>query len=194
MNTGEWSRIVDEISNCKKCRLHETRNNPVPGEGSLNTRILIIGEAPGEKEDLAGKPFVGAAGRLLDSLLDKAGLKRSDVFITNIVKCRPPKNRKPRKDEIANCIPYLIRQIQLLKPEIIVLLGNTAAETIMELAGFKWNGIVKEHGRIVETNIFGLKAVLIPTFHPAAALYNPRLRRILEEDFEKIVKEQIRKK
>lgn len=192
MATEEWGKIVDEINNCTKCRLSETRVRPVPGEGSPSARILLIGEAPGEKEDLTGKPFVGAAGKLLDLLLEKAGLRRSDVFITNIVKCRPPGNRKPRKDEIIKCIPYLIQQIRLLKPKIVILLGNTAAETVMGFTGLKWNGVMKDHGKIVETQIFGLDVILIPTFHPAATLYNPKLRKILEEDFEKVIREKVK--
>jgi len=191
VGTEEWDKIVDEINNCMKCRLSETRVRPVPGEGPLNARILLIGEAPGEKEDLAGKPFVGAAGKLLDLLLERAGLRRSYVFITNIVKCRPPGNRKPRKDEILKCAPYLIRQIRLLKPKVVILLGNTAAETVMGFAGLKWNGVMKDHGKIVETHIFGLDVVLIPTFHPAATLYNPKLRKILEEDFGKVIREKV---
>ncbi|MGB9827625.1 MAG: uracil-DNA glycosylase family protein, partial [Thermosphaera sp.] len=112
----EWSGIFNEIRSCRKCRLHESRTNPVPGEGPLTARVVVIGEAPGRKEDESGTPFVGSAGKFLNTLLESAGLKREEVFITNIVKCRPPGNRKPRRDEISQCLGYLSRQLRLLKP------------------------------------------------------------------------------
>jgi len=184
----EWSGIFNEIRSCRKCRLHESRTNPVPGEGPLTARVVVIGEAPGRKEDESGTPFVGSAGKFLNTLLESAGLKREEVFITNIVKCRPPGNRKPRRDEISQCLGYLSRQLRLLKPRVLILLGNTAAETIYGLAGVEWHGVMKDHGKVFEIKVFGVEALSIPTFHPAAALYNPRLKNIILEDFTKVVK------
>jgi len=185
---SEWLEIIYEIRNCKKCRLHENRINTVPGEGPLTAKVVLIGEAPGRKEDEVGSPFVGPAGRLLNTLLENSGLKREEVFITNIVKCRPPGNRKPRRDEISQCLGYLGRQLRLIKPRVLILLGNTAAETIYGLSGVEWHGMMRDHGKIFEIKVYGVKTISIPTFHPAAALHNPRLRTILLEDFTKVVK------
>ncbi|WP_448577679.1 uracil-DNA glycosylase family protein [Thermosphaera sp.] len=188
---NEWFEIFNEIRNCKKCRLHESRINPVPGEGSLTAKVVLIGEAPGRKEDEVGRPFVGLAGKFLNTLLENTGLKREEVFITNIVKCRPPGNRKPRRDEISQCLGYLSRQLRLLRPRVLILLGNTAAETIYGLAGVEWHGVMRDHGRVFEINVFGVNTLSIPTFHPAAALYNPRLKNTLLEDFANVVKPAI---
>jgi len=181
-----YRRLVEEIRNCTRCRLHETRRNPVPGEGPLDARVMLVGEAPGRKEDEQGRPFVGRAGELLNALLGLAGLERSQVYITNIVKCRPPGNRDPREDEIAACLPFLIRQIQLIAPRIIVALGRHAGRTLFSLAGKRWPGIRRAHGKPVEARIAGLRVTLYPTYHPAAALYNPELRGVLEEDFRRL--------
>jgi len=185
----EYSRLIEEIRKCTKCPLHRSRQNPVPGEGSLNAEVMFIGEAPGEREDATGRPFVGAAGKFLDQLLASVGLRREEVYITNIVKCRPPGNRDPREEEVAVCTPYLWRQIALIKPRIIVALGRHAAKTLYSKAGLKWSNMTRMHGRIVEAVIDGHKVLLAVTYHPAAALYNPRLRGILEEDFKKIFSE-----
>ncbi len=179
-------KIVEEIRHCTKCRLHQFRKNPVPGEGSLDARIMFVGEAPGRKEDEPGRPFVGSAGALLNSLLRKIGLRREEVYITNIVKCRPPGNRDPKPDEIEACLPYLIRQIRLIEPEIIVALGRHAGRTLYRLAGRKWINIRRHRGRVIEASIADVRAKLFVTYHPAAALYNPALRGEIEEDFEKI--------
>ncbi len=178
--------LIKEISTCKKCGLHRLRRNPVPGEGPLNAKVLFIGEAPGEKEDEQGRPFVGAAGKLLNKLLEIAGLSRSKVFITNIIKCRPPGNRDPTDEEVRACIDYLWRQISLIKPKVIVTLGRHAARVLFNKANLKWDSMSQRHGHIYPVEILGLKIILIPTYHPAAALYNPKLRKLLEEDFKKI--------
>ncbi len=184
--TGEWTRLVEEIMMCRKCPLHETRTRPVPGEGSLDAEIMFVGEAPGRREDETGRPFVGAAGRLLSELLGSIGLRREDVFITNIVKCRPPGNRDPREEEIAACSPYLIRQIRLIKPRIIVALGRHSGRFLFTQAGLRWAPLSAIHGKTYTVTIAGVTARLVATYHPAAALYNPRLRGVLEEDFKKI--------
>jgi len=182
----EWSNLVEEIVKCRKCRLHALRRNPVPGEGPLDAKIMFIGEAPGEKEDEQGRPFVGPAGKLLNKLLESINLNRNEVFITNIVKCRPPGNRDPLDDEVEACIGYLWRQIKLIKPKIIVALGRHAARTLFHAANLKWDSMSQRHGRIHDIEVLGVKVILIPTYHPAAALYNPRLRKVLESDFRKI--------
>lgn len=183
-----WEKIVREIKECKKCRLHKYRKNPVPGEGSLNAKIMFIGEAPGAKEDEQGRPFVGAAGKLLTTLLESIGLKRENVFITNVVKCRPPHNRDPLDDEISACLPYLVEQINIVKPRIIVTLGRISTKTIFQLGGLVFKSMSKDRGVIREAKIGEVEVKILPTYHPAAALYNPKLRSKIESDFKALAK------
>src|SRR4030043_1275805 len=129
--TTELGKIAGQVDQCRKCELGSLRTNTVPGEGNTNARIMFIGEAPGADEDAQGRPFVGRAGQLLDKIIEACGLKRSDVFIGNILKCRPPENRDPRADEIICCMPYLQRQIEIISPEIIVALGAPAAKNLL---------------------------------------------------------------
>lgn len=180
--------IRDEVKVCKKCRLYKYAKNGVPGEGNPNAKIILIGEAPGNREDLTGRPFVGAAGRFLDSLLNKIGLKREDVFIGNIVKHRPPENRAPKPDEILACTPYLERQIKIIKPEIIVTLGRFSSEFILGKAGMEFTTITDARGKAFDGSALGAGVRIMPTFHPAAALYNGKFKKGLEEDFKKIGK------
>jgi len=182
----KFRELEKEIVNCKKCPLYLTRKNAVPGEGDLRSPIMFIGEAPGRNEDIEGRPFVGAAGRLLDSLLESIGLRREKVYITNIVKCRPPNNRDPRPEEIKACSPYLDRQIAYIKPKLIVTLGRHSTKYLLEKNGFAFRSILKIHGRIYSIKVGKSVIKLIPTLHPAAALYNPKLLKILKEDFNKI--------
>jgi len=186
MNVDELRQIEDEIRNCIKCPLHKNRTNTVPGEGSTNPEIMFIGEAPGRQEDLQGRPFVGRAGEYLTYLISTLGLRREDVYITNVVKCRPPNNRDPTEEEIDKCLPYLRRQIELLKPKIIVALGRHAAKTLARESGISFKGITRERGKIMKVKIYGLNISLVYTYHPAAALYNPNLKNIIEGDFNKI--------
>ncbi|MCI0561232.1 MAG: uracil-DNA glycosylase, partial [Nitrososphaera sp.] len=151
-----------EVVGCPLCKLARTRNNAVPGEGQLSAKIMFIGEAPGRSEDEKGRPFVGAAGKILDELLKKAGIERPQVFITNVVKCRPPGNRVPEDDEVAACKPYLDRQVALIRPRVICVLGRTAYSSL--LGG---SSITANRGKIVERS--GQKYFL--TIHPAAAIY-----------------------
>jgi len=188
MSSSEWSKLIDDIKRCSKCRLSKYRRNPVPGEGNPHAKIMFIGEAPGAREDATGRPFVGAAGKLLTQLIESIGLKREEVYITNVVKCRPPNNRDPEEDEISACSPYLTKQIQLIKPAIIVALGRHAAKFLFESAGLKWRNMGSMHGRVFDAVLFGVKTKLIATYHPAAALYYPKLRPELEEDFSKLKK------
>ena len=181
----EMRALVEEIMSCTRCPLHATRKNPVPGEGSLNAALMLIGEAPGRWEDEKGRPFVGAAGKLLDSLLASIGLRREEVYIANILKCRPPGNRDPRPEEVEACTPFLDRQIEIVQPRIIVTLGRHSTRYILAKAGISIRGITQVRGRPYYVDL-GFKVLVIPTFHPAAALYNPKYRSVLEEDFQLI--------
>ena len=151
------------------------------GEGSANAEVMFVGEAPGKKEDLTGLPFVGASGKLLDSLLQKAGMERKDVFITSIVKYRPPHNRDPSSAEKAAFLPYLLRQIDIIQPKIIAPLGNHGMESF--LPGVKISDI---HGQPQSIELDGKQVTIMPLYHPAAALYNARLRQTLVDDFMKV--------
>ncbi|MEA2089870.1 MAG: type-4 uracil-DNA glycosylase [Thermoproteota archaeon] len=175
--------IVAEIKVCRKCELWKHRRNVVPGEGNFNAKVMFVGEAPGYWEDMKGRPFVGAAGKLLDKLLSKIWLSRNDVYIANVLKCRPPENRDPLTSELNACTPFLDRQIKLIKPKIIVPLGRHATSYILSKAGFKAGGITKLHGKTWNITLLGLQAVVLPTYHPAAALYNPKYVEELERDF-----------
>ncbi len=176
--------IITEINKCEKCPLAKTRTQPVPGDGNPNADIMFIGEAPGRNEDLQGKPFVGRAGQLLNDMLEKVGLKREDIYITNIVKCRPPKNRDPEKEEIAACSPYLDLQIAQIKPKVLVGLGRYASAYLFEKYGLEFPGISVAHGRPYKVDNLYAHLVIFPMYHPAAAIYNQRLRPTLEEDFQ----------
>ncbi len=178
--------VVAEIRDCRKCRLFRHAKNPVPGEGSPDAALMLIGEAPGYQEDIKGRPFVGRAGKLLDMLLSGIGLARGDVYISNIVKHRPPENRAPKTDEIEACTPYIDRQIQIIKPEIIVTLGNHSTGYILSKVNIKSEGITGVRGRLYKERLFDLQVRIIPTYHPAAVLYNPAYLSSLEEDFRRV--------
>ena len=186
-----YERLVEEIGRCTKCPLHLSRKRAVPGEGPLDADVMLVGEAPGRVEDDTGRPFVGPAGRLLTALLESIGLRRERVYITNVVKCRPPNNRDPSEEELGACAGYLLEQIRLITPRTIVLLGRIAGKHVYSLAGLKWPGVREARGKIVPASIGGVRVRLVATFHPAAALYNPALRRELEEDFKGPVREAV---
>jgi DNA polymerase len=171
--------IAAEVAGCPLCKLARTRKNAVPGEGLLAAKIMFVGEAPGRSEDQTGRPFVGPAGKILDQLLEKADIERSRVFITNVVKCRPPNNRLPDKDEVMTCRSYLDRQLSLVRPLVICILGRTAYSSL--LGG---SSITADRGKIVEKA--GQKYFL--TLHPAAGIYNKRLLSTLEADLKKLAK------
>ncbi len=176
-------QINKEIRECQKCELWKQRKNPVPGEGSLNPRVVFIGEAPGYWEDVKGRPFVGAAGKLLDEMIRRIGLSRETVYITNILKCRPPKNRDPRPEEIKACTPFLEKQLEILKPEIIVTLGRHSAIYFLSKLGYSVRGITAVRGKIYYAKLWDRNVRILPTFHPAAALYNVKLKDYLTKDF-----------
>ena len=181
---SDLKTISEEISGCQKCKLCAGRTNTVPGTGHSEARILFIGEGPGKDEDLQGKPFVGAAGKLLTKLIESIGLTRDDVFIANVVKCRPPENRDPLPEEIEACWPYLVNQLKVIKPLVIVTLGRHSMGRF--LPGLK---ISEVHGHPkVSKGIWEKEQVYIPMYHPAAALYDPRKREVLLEDFKAIPK------
>ena len=170
--------VAEEVAICQRCDLGATRRLAVPGEGPPNARIMFIGEGPGEREDGSGRPFVGPAGQLLNQLLLRAGLRRPDIFITNIVKCRPPGNRAPTPDEALACRPYLEAQIALLNPTIICLLGRPATQALLASA----EPISRVHGVPVEQD--GI--TYVPLYHPAAALHQQSLQPVLVQDMERL--------
>ncbi|MEM2537358.1 MAG: type-4 uracil-DNA glycosylase [Candidatus Bathyarchaeia archaeon] len=175
--------IALEVKACTRCGLWRTRKNAVPGEGNPNAKVMFVGEAPGYWEDVNGRPFVGAAGKFLDSLLAEAGLMRSQVFIGNVLKCRPPGNREPTPAEIEACTPFLDRQIMAIQPKLIVTLGNYSSAYIFAKAGLPFKGITEARGRFYQTNVLGLAVVVFPTLHPAAGLYSAKYKQLLIEDF-----------
>jgi DNA polymerase len=168
---------------CRRCaELAGTRTSVVFGAGNADAELMFVGEAPGANEDLQGLPFVGAAGKLLDTLLGEIGLSRAEVFIANVLKCRPPGNRDPRPGEIENCTPYLVRQIELVAPRVVCTLGNFATKLLREDPA----GITRVHGRAEVRTIGSHTLRLYPLYHPAAALYTPRTLETLREDFHTI--------
>jgi uracil-DNA glycosylase family 4 len=172
----------DVVAGCTACALAEGRTQVVFGSGSATADLMFVGEAPGFHEDKNGVPFVGAAGKLLSKLLDGIGLSRDEVYIANVLKCRPPGNRDPQPEEIASCEPHLFKQIELIQPKLIATLGNFSTK----LLSGKPNGITQVHGREQKVTLGGMDVTLYPIFHPAAALYTPRMLQVLEEDFARI--------
>jgi uracil-DNA glycosylase family 4 len=175
----ELQALAAEITRCTKCLLHRGRTKAVPGEGPENADLMFIGEAPGFHEDQQGRPFVGAAGKFLEELVESIGLTRKDVYIANVIKCRPPGNRDPLPDEIEACKPFLDRQIELIQPKIVVTLGRFSMARAFPKAR-----ISRIHGQ--PRKIGGI--VYYPMYHPAAALHQPSLRRVIEEDMQRIPK------
>ena len=170
----ELEKVADAVSTCKRCALFHSRAKGVPGEGPSDAEIMFIGEGPGFHENMQGRPFVGAAGDFLVELLAGIGMKREQVFITNVVKCRPPGNRDPHPEELQACAPYLERQLQIINPKVIVTLGR------FSMARFIHNAKISEiHGQPIRVK--GM--LVVPFYHPAAALHRPSLRSVVEKDF-----------
>jgi DNA polymerase len=186
-------KIAAEIIVCPKCRLSKTRKNAVPGEGNPESPIMFIGEAPGYWEDMQGRPFVGAAGKFLTMLIAEVGFSRDDVFVCNVLKCRPPKNREPLPDEIQTCTPYLERQICLIQPKFIVTLGNYSTAYIFSKTNLPFSGITQVRGRFCDAAILGMNVTVFPTFHPAAALYSEKYKTQLTNDF-KLLRRELKKR
>ncbi len=170
--------LCESMQGCTRCDLCETRTNLVFGDGNPHARILVVGEAPGKNEDLQGVPFVGAAGKFLNELLEDAGLKREDIFIANVLKCRPPANRDPQPHEIEACAPFLRAQTKIIDPDVIVTLGNFATQFILRTTV----GITKLRGTVQQAGRF----LVLPTFHPAAAIYDRSKRDVLISDFQQV--------
>lgn len=179
---ASWSELSEQIADCKKCRLSETRTKVVPGEGNPNADILFIGEGPGRDEDLQGRPFVGASGQLLDRMIHAIGMERTEVYIANVVKCRPPMNRNPEPDEAAACMPYLRNQFVLVSPKIIVLLGKVACRYVL--------GDESPVSRLRGKWILRKGVWFMPTYHPSALLRAPEKKREAWEDF-KMIREKL---
>lgn len=175
MGCGDLGELRELIGDCQRCGLAASRTTIVFGSGDEHARVMIVGEAPGKNEDLSGEPFVGAAGRFLDELLGHAGLTRGEVFIANVLKCRPPGNRDPKSDEIATCAPFLEEQVRLVSPEVVVTLGNFATRFVLDTV----EPISQLRGR---ARAVGPLTVL-PVYHPAAAIYDRTKREVLMEDF-----------
>lgn len=182
----EMKKIRDEIVACGGCPLYEGRTLPVVGEGSHDANLMFVGEGPGANEDKTGKPFCGRSGQILDSLLEHIGLPREDVYITNLVKSRPPKNRDPSPDEIAACVPYLERQMEIIQPKVICPLGRHAMYYLMNRYGLKdsMDSIGKIHGQEFVANTPMGSITIVPLYHPAVAIYNSTKIDELKKDFE----------
>ena len=176
------AEFANQVSGCTRCRLAQGRTQVVFGVGDPAADLMFVGEAPGFHEDKQGVPFVGQAGKLLDNLLAGIGLERSQVYIANVLKCRPPGNRDPQPDEIESCEPHLFRQIELIQPRVVATLGNFATK----LLSGKPTGITRVHGQEQEVTLGGNRVLLYPLYHPAAALYTPAMLKVLQEDFRRI--------
>lgn len=174
---SQLSQLAEQIRACQRCRLAQTRLKAVPGEGPEHAPVMLIGEGPGFHEDRQGRPFVGASGDLLEELLAGIGLTRSDVFIANVVKCRPPNNRDPLPDEIEACRPYLERQIELIQPKLVLTLGRYSMARC-----FPGQSITRVHGQIKRVG----EITCVPMFHPAAALRNPQWMAAIRQDFARL--------
>jgi DNA polymerase len=178
----ELVKVFREASQCTKCPLHQGRTKVVFGNGNADADLMFVGEAPGQQEDLQGLPFVGRAGNLLDQLLGDLGLERADVFVANVLKCRPPGNRDPQPDEIETCRPYLARQVELIEPRVICTLGNFATKLLTR----SQRGITSVHGRPQVHELGGRAVRVYPIYHPAAALRSTKVLEELREDFRRL--------
>lgn len=173
--------LREEIGDCKRCKLHLQRTNIVFGEGNPDASLMFIGEAPGREEDLKARPFVGDAGMLLTRLIEKMGFKRSDVYIANIVKCRPPMNRDPEIDEIETCKPFVFKQIEIIRPDVIMALGRISVGTLM--------GNIKIKITAIRGKFFDFQGIpVMPTFHPAYLIRNPKDKWLTWDDAKKVLK------
>lgn len=171
--SGAIDDLRKTVVSCTSCGLSKSRTNAVPGFGSIKTGVVFIGEAPGRTEDIQGMPFVGTAGKILSEALLYAGFTREDVYITNIVKCRPPDNRRPNKQEMDSCTGYLQKELEIIQPKIVCVLGNTAFSSLLN-----GNEITKNRGKIIKRN----DQLYFVTIHPAAIIYNQGLRQVLKDD------------
>lgn len=182
---AELENLRERVQRCRRCELWNTRRKTVFGEGPADARIMLVGLGPGRQEDLQGKPFVGAAGKFLDKLLEEAGLRRNRLYVTNVMKCYLPDNRVS-EDQVKACSPYLDQQIEIIQPELIVALGNLAASYLLGKLGLKPEPMERMHGKIYEAATLTLTLRVVPMYHPASALRNPGLRERLIEDWREL--------
>lgn len=185
--------LREEIGDCRRCKLCTGRTHIVFGEGNVNTALMFVGEAPGREEDTQGRPFVGDAGKILTSLITRMGKEdgfgREDVYIANIVKCRPPMNRDPEPDEIGSCLPFLNRQIEIISPEVIICLGRVSTHTLLGIKGpLSRLSITKVRGQFHEYRVGEKRIALMPTFHPAYLLRNPKDKWLTWEDAQAVLR------
>ena len=179
-------KVVEEVRSCTRCRLCEGRKNPVVGGGSLDSPLVLVGEAPGRREDELGKPFVGSAGKMLDQVLEKVGIERGEIFITNVVKCRPPGNRRPRAQEVDACSRHMAAILGIVAPKVIAPMGNSSTGYFMKRFGLRRSSIGDVHGRPFPVEAEWGSVVLFPLYHPAAVLYNRSLEAELLVDFQRL--------
>jgi DNA polymerase len=184
MSAVELHEVAELVAGCTRCALARGRTQVVFGSGSVDAELMFVGEAPGFHEDQQGVPFVGQAGKLLERLLQGIGLSRAEVYIANVLKCRPPGNRDPLPEEIEACEPHLFRQIEIIRPRLVCTLGNFATKLLSGSPA----GITRVHGREQTVRLGGNEVTLYPLYHPAAALYTPSMLKVLEEDFARIPK------
>jgi len=175
---GNLKELASQINKCKKCRLWKTRKNAVPGEGPSNAKLFFVGEGPGRNEDETGRPFIGQSGRLLTQMLEEAGIDRDKVFITSVLKCRPPNNRKPKNEEVEKCKPYLLNQIKNIKPKFIVLLGLVAIENMIG----DHKKLKEMHGQVIRGGNYNF----FVTYHPAAARRFKKFKEVMIQDLKKL--------
>ena len=178
----ELGAYAESVASCTRCRLAQGRTQVVFGSGNAHADLMFVGEAPGFHEDKQGLPFVGQAGKLLGKLLEGIGMTRADVYVANVLKCRPPGNRDPQPDEIEACESHLFKQIELIRPTVVATLGNFATK----LLSGRPLGITRVHGQEQETTLGGRTVLLYPLYHPAAALYTPAMLKVLESDFARL--------
>ncbi len=179
--------IADKVITCTKCDLAEGRLNAVPGEGPQHAEIMFVGEAPGAREDETGRPFVGQSGKLFTELLESAGIKREDVFITSIIKCRPPENRDPTADEVKACAPYVLTQLDSISPVVLVTMGNVAYDFFSSTFYLPKKTVGEVRGKVFRLHSTGCR-FLIPTYHPAGLIYNRKLIPQFKEDMKKVLR------
>src|SRR6478672_11912547 len=181
-HAAELAAYAAETAGCERCPLAATRGQVVFGAGDPDAELMLVGEAPGYHEDQGGDPFAGQTGDLLVRLLQGIGLERDEVYLANVLKCRPPQNRDPLEAEIASCEPHLFRQIELIRPRVVATLGNFATK----LLSGRSLGITRVHGQEQEVTLGGRRVLLYPIYHPAAALYTPRMLDVLKDDFARL--------
>ncbi len=187
IKNGDKKKLMQElgerVENCKRCELWKTRNKPLVGDGDIDAKIVVVGESPGYNEDLQGKAFVGESGKVLNHLLGLAGLQRNDLYITNVLKCHPPRNHSPSRKETDACIHFLHEQIGIIEPKTILTLGKFASREIFKMFGMEFSRIGELHGQVFMTGKYAEKMKIIPMYHPAVACYREEMLPVLERDF-----------